>query len=248
MAGIRELRDQRSSNPCVEACRLRPATLRPCSYRSRGHGSARGRCFEADFIPCLEIDLTYWPRLACVYQAKCVHGLRFRRRVELPRHMPKVPTVMVTKTSCGARPSPRGSHCNTCRRCTRCAGRSSFCSESSDALQDRADAERSSRRHRVPAVRRALWLLPLSRRLQKLVTGAESSALSPNPPERWAHIFCILARDILGLSLLPRRHRRPLGNRLIGVLRHEARDPNRTRLLLPARAELATFATSAARA
>jgi hypothetical protein len=32
----------------------------------------------------------------------------------------------------------------------------------------------------------ALLALALSRRLQKLVTGAESSALSPNPPERWS--------------------------------------------------------------
>jgi hypothetical protein len=93
----------------------------------------------------------------------------------------------------------------------------------------------------------ALLALALSRRLQKLVTGAESSVLSPNPPERWSNIFGVLARDILELSLLP-RHRRPLDNRLIGLLQHEARDPNRTRLLLPARAQRATFATSIARA
>jgi hypothetical protein len=94
----------------------------------------------------------------------------------------------------------------------------------------------------------ALLALALSRRLQKLVTAADSSVLRPNPPERWSHVFCALARDLLELALLPRRHRRPLDNRLIGVLRHEARDPNRTRLLLPARAQLATFATPAARA
>lgn len=94
----------------------------------------------------------------------------------------------------------------------------------------------------------ALLALALSRRLQKLVTAADSSVLRPNPPERWSHIFCVVARDLLELSLLPPRHRRPLDNRLISVLRHEARDPNRTRLLLPERAQLATFATSAARA
>jgi Transposase DDE domain len=92
----------------------------------------------------------------------------------------------------------------------------------------------------------ALLALALSRRLQKLVTGAEGSALNPNPPERWSCIFCVLARDLLELSLLPRRHRLALGNRLVGLLRHEARDPNRKRLLLPARAQLATFATSVA--
>jgi IS4 transposase len=94
----------------------------------------------------------------------------------------------------------------------------------------------------------ALLALALSRRLQKLVTGAETSVLKPNSPERWSHIFCVLAWDILELSSLPRRRRRSLGNRLISVLRHEARDPNRTRLLLPTRAQLATFATSAAHA
>jgi len=94
----------------------------------------------------------------------------------------------------------------------------------------------------------ALLALALSRRLQKLVTAATSSALNPSPPERWSHVFCVLANDILELSLLPRRRRRALGKRLFDLLRHEARDPNRTRLLLPARAQLATFATSVARA
>jgi len=94
----------------------------------------------------------------------------------------------------------------------------------------------------------ALLALALSRRLQKLVTSGQSAPLRPNPPERWSCIFRALARDILELSLLPLRHRRTLGNRLVGVFRHEARDPNRTRLLLPQRAQLATFATSVARA
>jgi hypothetical protein len=89
----------------------------------------------------------------------------------------------------------------------------------------------------------ALLALALSRRLQRLVAGAESS----HPPERWSYIFCVLASNLLELSLLPRRHRLPLGNRLLGLFRHEARDPNRTRLHLPARAQLATFATSLAR-
>jgi hypothetical protein len=35
----------------------------------------------------------------------------------------------------------------------------------------------------------ALLALALSRRLQKLVTDPESNPLSPNPPERWSHIF-----------------------------------------------------------
>jgi hypothetical protein len=94
----------------------------------------------------------------------------------------------------------------------------------------------------------ALLALALSRRLQKLVTDEQSIPLRPNPPERWSCIFRALARDILELSLLPLRHRRTLGKRLVGVFRHEARDPNRTRLLLPQRAQLATFATSVARA
>ena len=94
----------------------------------------------------------------------------------------------------------------------------------------------------------ALLALALSRRLQKLVAGAHSTALIHNPPERWSCIFCVLAGDLLELSLLPRRYRLPFGNRLLGLFRHEARDPNRTRLHLPARAQLATFATSLARA
>lgn len=94
----------------------------------------------------------------------------------------------------------------------------------------------------------ALLALALSRRLQKLVGSAESPLFPSTPPERWSCIFRVLARDLLELSLLPRRHRRPLGDRIVAVLSHEARDPNRTRLHLPARAQLATFATSMARA
>ena len=92
----------------------------------------------------------------------------------------------------------------------------------------------------------ALLALALSRRLQKLVAGAQSGSLSLNPPERWSSVFCVLASDLLQLSLLPRRHRLARGNRLLHLFRHEARDPNRTRLHLPARAQLATFATSIA--
>ena len=84
----------------------------------------------------------------------------------------------------------------------------------------------------------ALLTLAISRRLRDVVTGAQRGIRQPFPIERWAVLIGFVARDLLALLLAPSHDRLVLEQRLGKLLRHEARDPNRSRLALSTRAQL----------
>jgi hypothetical protein len=92
----------------------------------------------------------------------------------------------------------------------------------------------------------ALLTLAVSRRLHRAVTRTRYRIVELFPVERWAVVFERAARDLLQLLRAPRLLRAALEYGLARVLRHEALDPNRSRLPLAARAQLGILGARAA--
>jgi putative transposase len=92
----------------------------------------------------------------------------------------------------------------------------------------------------------ALLTLAVSRRLHRAVTRTRHRIVELFPIERWAAVFGRAARDLLQLLRAPRLLRVALEYGLTRVLRHEALDPNRSRLPLAARAQLGILRARAA--
>jgi IS4 transposase len=108
----------------------------------------------------------------------------------------------------------------------------------------RIDDLRSCSRHVTEALLYAsLLTLLLSRRLYRLLTPEPHRFPQKHPLDRWAGLFASLAHDFLELLVGPASLRSALASRLRRFLFHEARDPNRHRLLLAVRAQLGLLAT-----
>ena len=91
----------------------------------------------------------------------------------------------------------------------------------------------------------SLLTLAVSRALHRLF-DATRRGLSPQLPlDRGARLFRLVSLDLLDLLVGPAPRRRFLSLRIRRLLIHEAPDPNRHRLLLPARAQLAILAHQA---
>jgi IS4 transposase len=101
------------------------------------------------------------------------------------------------------------------------------------------DDVRSCRRHVTECLLYAsLLTLVVSRRLYDLLAPSTTGPSQRHPIDRWAVLFSAIADQLLHLIVGPRAHRALLAYRLRRLILHEARDPNRRRLLLPVRAQL----------
>ena len=108
--------------------------------------------------------------------------------------------------------------------------------------QYRIDDLRSRSRHVTECLLYAsLLTLAVSRRLHKLLAPNPSRLPQRHPFDRWAVLFTAISRDLLDLIVGPISQRAFIAVRLRRFLLHEARDPNRRRLLLPVRAQLGQF-------
>jgi len=103
----------------------------------------------------------------------------------------------------------------------------------------RIDDLRSRRRQVTECLLYAsLLTLVASRRLHRLLAPDYHGLRPQHPLDRWAILFAAIAQELLELLVGPASRRALLALRLRRLLLHEARDPNRRRLLLPARAQL----------
>jgi len=110
----------------------------------------------------------------------------------------------------------------------------------------RIDDVRSCRRQVTECLLYAsLLTLVMSRRLYDLLAPSTTGPLQPHPMDRWAVLFGAIADQLLHLLIGPRAHRALLASRLRRLILHEARDPNRRRLLLPIRAQLGQIRVAA---
>ena len=91
----------------------------------------------------------------------------------------------------------------------------------------------------------ALLALALGRSLHTKLTTDLTWPARRSPPERWTSLLRALAPMLLELLLGARDRRLAMERRLLGVLRREAPDPNRRRLLLPDRAHTSPAALAA---
>jgi putative transposase len=110
----------------------------------------------------------------------------------------------------------------------------------------RIDDVRSRRRQVTECLLYASILaLLLSRRLHRLLAPRPTGFPQLHPFDRWAVLFNHIAGELLDLAVGPLAHRQVIALRLRRLLIHEAPDPNRNRLLLPARAQLGQIARAA---
>jgi IS4 transposase len=110
----------------------------------------------------------------------------------------------------------------------------------------RIDDVRSCRRQFTECLLYASILaLLVSRRLHHALTPHLTRLAHPHPLDRWAVLFNLVARELLQLAVGPVRYRHLIARRLQRLLLHEAPDPNRSRLLLPVRAQLGQMALAA---
>jgi hypothetical protein len=110
----------------------------------------------------------------------------------------------------------------------------------------RIDDVRSCRRQVTECLLYAsLLTLTVSRRLHDVLCPATTGPSRPHPLDRWAGLFGAIADQLLHLLIGPRAHRALLARRLRRLILHEARDPNRRRLLLPVRAQLGQLKVAA---
>ena len=110
----------------------------------------------------------------------------------------------------------------------------------------RIDDVRSRRRSVTECLLYAsLLTLVVSRRLHRLLAPDYDRLRQRHPLDRWAVLFAAVAQDLLELLVGPRSRRTVLALRLRRLLLHEARDPNRRRILLPMRAQLGQIKVAA---
>jgi hypothetical protein len=86
----------------------------------------------------------------------------------------------------------------------------------------------------------ALLALAMGRHLHRVLSAPSRSDTSPTrrrPMERWTTLLRTVAPLLLELLLGPSERRVPIERRLAAVLKREAPDPNRHRLLLLDRAQ-----------
>ncbi len=82
----------------------------------------------------------------------------------------------------------------------------------------------------------AVLTLMASRRLHRLVRKKLGVAIGRLPGDRWAQRFATVTSQLLSLLAMHQGHRRR-GRDLLAFLCREAPDPNRSRKLLPDRAQ-----------
>jgi len=110
----------------------------------------------------------------------------------------------------------------------------------------RIDDVRSRRRSVTECLLYAsLLTLVFSRRLHRLLAPDHDGLRQQHPLDRWAVLFTAVAQELLELLVGPPGRRCLLALRLRRLLLHEARDPNRRRLLLPVRAQLGQMKVAA---
>jgi putative transposase len=110
----------------------------------------------------------------------------------------------------------------------------------------RLDDLRSKRRPVTECLLYASVLaLIVSRRLHRLLAPHPTRLPQLHPIDRWAVLFNHVASELLDLAVGPVAQRRIIAVRLRRLLLHEAPDPNRSRLLLPTRAQLGRMAHAA---
>lgn len=105
----------------------------------------------------------------------------------------------------------------------------------------RIEHTQSKSRHITEAlIYAALLTLVVSRALQRALCARWRADPWRVPIDRWAVLVALVAQPLLDIVLSP-RHRNARATRVETFLRAEARDPNRTRIPLPFRAQMGLY-------